>query len=158
MGAGSYGDPPGQSGQSGDWPGPADVDPGQAGGYNPPPGGYGPPGAYNPPPGGYGPPGAYNPPPGGYVPAGPWPQRVGRPTNSLAIAALCCGIGVFIAGPFAGLAAIVLAAISLRQISETGEDGRGLAITGMVLGIVSMVLAVVVVLLVLVALAHVSST
>ena len=51
------------------------------GGWNPPPGGYGPPGA--PPPGGYGgppggaPPGGYGPPgapPGGYAPPQPPPQ------------------------------------------------------------------------------------
>jgi hypothetical protein len=71
-----------------------------------------------------------------------WPQMAGRRTNSLAIAALCCAIGQLIAGPFAGIAAIVLGAMSLKQIRLSGEDGRGLAMTGLVLGIVGTVLAV----------------
>ena len=44
------------------------------GGWNPPPGGYGPPGA--PPPGGYGPPGG---PPGGYPPQQPPPPQYQPP-------------------------------------------------------------------------------
>jgi Domain of unknown function (DUF4190) len=71
-----------------------------------------------------------------------WPQMVGRRTNSLAIAALCCAIGQVIAGPFAGIAAIVLGAMSLKQIRTSGEEGRGMAVTGLVLGIVGTLLAV----------------
>jgi hypothetical protein len=66
----------------------------------------------------------------------------GRKTNSLAIAALCCGIGQVIAGPFAGIAAIVLGAMSLKQIRLSGEDGRGMAMTGLVLGVVGIILSV----------------
>jgi hypothetical protein len=81
--------------------------------------------------------------PGPYVQASAgWPQLAARRTNSLAIAALCCAIGQVIAGPFAGIAAIVLGAMSLSQIRQSGEDGRGMAITGLVLGIVGTVLAV----------------
>jgi Domain of unknown function (DUF4190) len=108
---------------------------------------YSPPGA-----GGYGPPpgGGYGPPQFGQaVPFG----RVGRGTNSLAIAALCCGIGQIIAGPFAGIPAVILGFMSLGQIRQSGEDGRGMAITGLVLGIVGLVLTVLIVLL-LVAFAH----
>jgi hypothetical protein len=65
-----------------------------------------------------------------------WPQLAGRRTNSLAIAALCCGVGQVVAGPFAGIAAIILGAMSLKQIRLTGEDGRGMATTGLVLGVV----------------------
>ncbi len=71
-----------------------------------------------------------------------WPQALGRRTNSLAIAALCCAIGQLIAGPFAGIAAIVLGAVSLKQIRVSGEDGRGMAITGLALGIAGTVLVV----------------
>jgi type IV secretory pathway VirB2 component (pilin) len=70
-----------------------------------------------------------------------WPQ-MGRRTNGLAIAALCCAIGQVIAGPFAGIAAIVLGLLSLKQIRLSGQDGRGMAITGLVLGIVGTILAV----------------
>jgi len=68
----------------------------------------------------------------------------GRRTNSLAIAALCCGIGQVLAGPFAGVPAIVLGAVSLKQIGLSGEDGRGMAITGLVLGIIGTILCVLV--------------
>lgn len=75
--------------------------------------------------------------PGPYVQASAgWPQLAGRRTNSLAIAALCCGVGQVVAGPFAGIAAIILGAMSLKQIRLTGEDGRGMATTGLVLGVV----------------------
>jgi hypothetical protein len=81
--------------------------------------------------------------PGPYVQASAgWPQLAARRTNSLAIAALCCAIGQVIAGPFAGIAAIVVGAMSLSQIRQSGEDGRGMAITGLVLGIVGTVVAV----------------
>jgi hypothetical protein len=68
--------------------------------------------------------------------------RVGRGTNSLAIAALCCGIGQVIAGPFAGIPAVILGFMSLGQIARSGEDGRGMAITGLVLGFVGLALTV----------------
>jgi hypothetical protein len=86
------------------------------------------------------------PPPGPYAqPGSGWPQMAGRSTNSLAIASLCCAIGQFIAGPFAGIAAIVLGAMSLRQIQASGEDGRGMAMTGLVLGIVGLILFILVI-------------
>jgi Domain of unknown function (DUF4190) len=77
-------------------------------------------------------------PPGSYPPGSIMPRR----TNSLAIAALCCGLGQLVAGPLAGVPAIILGAISLRQIRGTGEDGHGMAVTGLVLGIVGVVLGV----------------
>lgn len=104
------------------------------------------------------------PPPPPYGHAGPygpvgagWPQPAGRRTNPLAIAALCCAIGQFIACLFAGIAAIVLGSISLQQIRQSGEEGRGLAMTGLVLGIVGTIMAVVLILVVLAAF-HSAST
>ena len=135
---------------------PADQDPfGQYGPGHYGPGHYGP-GQYGP--GQYGP-GQYGQQPGGQRPTYPgpyfqagasWPQMAGRRTNPLAIAALCCAIGQFVAGPFAGIAAIVLGAMSLKRIRLTGEDGRGMAITGLVLGIVGTVIAVLLVVFALV--------
>jgi hypothetical protein len=79
-------------------------------------------------------------------------QPAPRQTNALAIAALCCGIGQLIAGPLTGIPALVLGAISLKQIRDTGEDGRGLAIAGLVLGAAGTVLfAVILVVFVLIA-------
>jgi Domain of unknown function (DUF4190) len=70
----------------------------------------------------------------------------GRRTNSLAIAALCCGVGQLVGGPIAGIAAIVLGAMSLKQIQISGEDGRGMALTGLVLGIVGLIVFVLLIL------------
>lgn len=71
---------------------------------------------------------------------------VARGTNPLAIAALCCGIGQVLAGPLAGIPAIILGAMSLRQIRETGQNGRAMAVVGLVMGIVGVLLVLVIVL------------
>ena len=78
--------------------------------------------------------------------------------NSLAIAALCCGIAQVIAGPFAGIPAIVLGYMSIGQIRRTGEEGRGMAITGIVLGIVGVLLTVLVIILAIAVFSQVSSS
>ncbi|AKS34609.1 peptidylprolyl isomerase [Mycolicibacterium goodii] len=73
--------------------------------------------------------------PGGYpgaYPAYPGPPR----TNSMAIASLVCA---FLFAP----AGIVFGHISLSQIKRRGEQGRGLAIAGLVLSYVFTVLTVV---------------
>jgi uncharacterized membrane protein YbaN (DUF454 family) len=84
-----------------------------------------------------------------FGPASPQFQReyavLPRRTNSMAIAALSCGIGQLVAGPLAGIPAIVLGSISLRQIRNSGEDGHAMAMTGLVLGIVGTALFVLVV-------------
>lgn len=97
-------------------------------------------GQFGPPPGWQPPP-----PPGPYAQGAGWPQMAGRRTNSLAIAALCCAIGQVVGGPIAGIAAIVLGAMSLKQIQVSGEDGRGMAVTGIVLGIAGLILFVLVI-------------
>jgi peptidyl-prolyl cis-trans isomerase B (cyclophilin B) len=98
----------------------------------------------NPPPppyGGYPPPyGTYPPPPiGGYPPvyAG-YPQP--QPTNTLAIASLVCA---FLFAPLG----IVFGHISLSQIKKTGEEGRGLAVAGLVIGYIITALTILVVVL-----------
>jgi peptidyl-prolyl cis-trans isomerase B (cyclophilin B) len=84
-----------------------------------------------------------------YAPAGgyygyPQPQ----PTNTMAIVSLVCA---FVFAP----AGIVFGHISLSQIKRTGEEGRGLAIAGLVISYVFTVLAVlaIVVMIVFMALA-----
>jgi peptidyl-prolyl cis-trans isomerase B (cyclophilin B) len=88
-----------------------------------------------PPHGAYPPPGAY----AGYYgyPAG-YPQP--QPTNSLAIVSLVCA---FLFAPLG----IVFGHISLSQIKKTGEEGRGLAVAGLVISYLITVLTIVVVLL-----------
>ncbi|OBK13499.1 hypothetical protein A5636_09455 [Mycobacterium asiaticum] len=71
-------------------------------------------------------------PPAGPPPAGPAqhahpPYPVNRSTNSMAIAALVTSLVLAPLG-------IVFGHISLSQIKRTGEDGRGFAIAGLVLG------------------------
>ena len=74
-----------------------------------------------------------------YGPAGGYyghPQP--RPTNSLAIASLVCA---FLFAPVG----IVFGHMSLSQIKRTGEEGRSLAIAGLVIGYLLTVLTVLVV-------------
>jgi hypothetical protein len=101
--------------------------PGPHQGYGPPPG-YGAPPAYPPP--GHGPP--YHGPPPGYLPSYP------RPTNTLAILAL---VLAFVFAP----AGLVLGIMARRQIRQTGEEGDGLALAGIIVGGIGCALVVLVI-------------
>ncbi|GAS98474.1 peptidyl-prolyl cis-trans isomerase (rotamase) - cyclophilin family [Mycolicibacterium canariasense] len=74
----------------------------------------------------------YGPPPVGYPPPG-YPPPPGRPTNALAIASLVCA---FLIAPLG----VVFGHLSLWQIKRTGEEGRGMAIAGLIIGYVVTVL------------------
>lgn len=114
------------------------------GGYDQPQPGYSAPGYSAP---GYPPPGYQQPayPQSGYPqpdhpPPGPSSFGSKPGTNGLAIAALIFGI---IGGSLLG---IIFGIIALRQIRRTGQNGRGLAIAGLILsGIWIVVVAIVVV-------------
>jgi hypothetical protein len=54
-----------------------------------------------------------------------------------------CGIGQILLGLIAGIPAIIIGAIALRQISQRGEKGRGLAIAGLVIGILGVLIAII---------------
>lgn len=87
-----------------------------------------------PPPGGspsYGAPQPYgSPQPYGAAPQPyGYPVAVAAPTNSLAIVALIGGLLMPIVG-------IICGHIALNQIKRSGEGGKGLAVTGLVLGYV----------------------
>jgi len=108
-------------------------------GYPPPPSYGPPPPGFAPPPPGYGPPPGFGPPPGyptpGYGAYGAPTQK----TNTMAIGSLvaslvgvCCGIG--------SIVGIVLGVIAMNKIKETGENGRGLAIAGIAVGVVTLLL------------------
>lgn len=112
--------------------------PGDPGGYGGQPGGYGQPDGYGHPggydsSGGYGQPGGY----GAYGAAGGYghpgyPPSSGR-TNGMAIASLVTGlIGLLLCGVTAILG-VIFGHVSLSQIKRTGEDGRGMAIAGLVI-------------------------
>ncbi|MGH3725378.1 MAG: DUF4190 domain-containing protein [Mycobacterium sp.] len=85
-------------------------------------------------PSGYPPPGyPSQPSPYGYPAAGTYPPiESARGTNGFAIAALILGIIPICAG----ILGIVFGFVSLSQIKQTGQKGRGMAITGIVLGFV----------------------
>ena len=94
--------------------------------YGQPPA-YGAPPQYGAPPG-YGPP-AYGPP--GYGPPPGYPAfGYRRPTNTMAILAL---VFIFVFTPVS----LVLGLIARRQIRETGEEGDGLALAGVIVGGIS---------------------
>lgn len=68
------------------------------------------------------------------------PPSQSQRTNRLAIAALCCGIA-FLLLP-AAIVAIILGHIARREIRRTGENGRGLATAGPILGYIGLALYV----------------
>jgi len=66
-------------------------------------------------------------------------------TNGLAVAALVCGLAQLIAGIFTGVPAIILGHIARRQIRQTGQQGAGMALAGLILGYLGVGLTVLVV-------------
>ncbi len=93
--------------------------------------------------------GAYPPPPpGAYAEYYGYPQP--QPTNSLAIVSLVCA---FLFAPLG----IIFGHISLSQIKKTGEEGRGLAVAGLVISYLITVLTIVVVVLSVVFVAKVAN-
>jgi len=84
----------------------------------------------------------------------PPPTYVVPKTNSKSIAALVLGIlSVMIPylGFLIGIVAIVFASISLKEIKLRMEQGRGLAIAGLVCGIIGTAIYAIIILLLLVA-------
>ncbi len=71
-------------------------------------------------------------------------------SSGLATASLICGIGSVFFGPLAGIPAIITGHLALGKIKKSGGvlQGRGLAITGLILGYVFTVLSVIVIMLV----------
>ena len=118
-------------------------DPGQPTGPVPPPG-------YGPPPPGYGAPG-YGPPPGYGYPSPGYPPMWRRPTNTTAILAL---VLAFVFAP----AGLVLGIIARKQIRQTGEEGDGLALAGIIVGAIATALFVLGIVFWIVAVASISST
>jgi hypothetical protein len=60
-------------------------------------------------------------------------------TNGKATAALVLGLCVFLVGFFTGIPAVILGHMALGEINRSGntQSGRGMAITGLVLGYLS---------------------
>lgn len=129
---------------------PTQYEPPSAGHEQPP--GYGaapyqPGSQFGGPPAGYGPPPPY---PGGYYPAPDYHGGYGPPggvkpgTNTLAIASLISSItGVFCCclGSIVGIA---LGAIAIGQIRRTRQDGYGLAVAGIAIGVATLIVTFIV--------------
>jgi len=81
------------------------------------------------------------------APRPPQPRR----TNGYAVAALACGAAQPLTFMLTTIPAIVFGHVARRQIRETGEDGRTMAIWGLVLGWTGAAASVLVILLFLVA-------
>jgi hypothetical protein len=76
----------------------------------------------------YGPPPGYGYPPPGYgYPSQGYPGPWRRPTNGLAIGALVASLVFAPVG-------IVLGVMARKQIRQTGEEGDGLALAGIIIG------------------------
>ncbi len=103
-------------------------------GYPPPPPGY-------PPPPGSGSP-AYPGYPGGYYGGPDYQAQPG--TNGLAIASLIASFTGFFCCVIGSVVAIVLGAVALNQIKQTRQEGYGLAVTGIVIGVATLVVFLVI--------------
>ena len=71
----------------------------------------------------------------------PAPTVVPR-TNSLAVAALVCGVAEIFTLGLTAIPAVVLGHVARGQIRRSGEQGSGLALAGLILGWVAIVLFV----------------
>ena len=69
--------------------------------------------------------------------------------NGLAVASLACGLAQFLVGPVATVPAILLGHMARNQIKQTGEQGAGLALAGLVLGWSSVALGIILMLAVM---------
>lgn len=70
---------------------------------------------------------------------------VPRRPNGLAVASLACGIGQIAFWSLAAIPAVVLGHMARRQIRQTGEDGAGMALAGLILGWIGIVVTVLIV-------------
>ena len=71
-------------------------------------------------------------------------QPTGAKTNVIAIVSLVASISGFVILPFIGpIVGVICGHISLGQIKKTGEQGRGMALAGLILGYVGIALAII---------------
>ncbi|WP_378735927.1 DUF4190 domain-containing protein [Nocardia brasiliensis] len=91
---------------------------------------------YQQPPQPYGQPYGYQP---GYQPYG-MPQQQG--TNGMAIGALISSLAGFVTCGLGSIVGIVLGVIALNQVKQSGQEGKGMALAGIWIGVGAIVLAV----------------
>lgn len=88
---------------------------------------YPPPQGWDP----YLPPGGY-PPPAGFPPSPGYPPK--RDTNPLAIASLVCSIAGLVTCALTSVVGLILGIVAMSQIKRTGDEGRGMALAGVIVG------------------------
>ena len=72
-----------------------------------------------------------------HQPAGGYAQGDRRPTNQMAIVSLVAAIASFAILPFIGaVVAVITGPLARTRIRQTGEEGDGLALAGLVIGYV----------------------
>ncbi|GAA5096504.1 DUF4190 domain-containing protein [Nocardia iowensis] len=91
---------------------------------------------YQQPPQPYGQPYGYQP---SYQPYG-MPQQQG--TNGMAIGALISSLAGFVTCGLGSIVGIVLGVIALNQVKQSGQEGKGMALAGIWIGVGAIVLAV----------------
>jgi hypothetical protein len=63
-------------------------------------------------------------------------------TNMFAMASFVCGLAQVIFGPLATVLAIAFGYVARSQIKRTGQQGSGLAVTGLILGWAAVILGI----------------
>ncbi len=77
--------------------------------------------------------------------AQPPPGMMAPPrTNGYAVASLICGVGQFFFLTFASIPAVILGHMARRRIRQTGEQGDGMALAGLILGWIGIGITVIV--------------
>ena len=77
-------------------------------------------------------------------PAPGYGQPAGPKTNTLAIISLVASIaGIVILWGIGSIAGVICGHISLSQIKKTGEQGRGMAVAGLIVGYIGIALAII---------------
>jgi hypothetical protein len=84
-----------------------------------------------------------------HYPTAGYPRQIARPAvDSMAIAALACGMGEFFTMGLTAIPAIVLGHIARRRVRQTGQRGDGIAMAGLILGWVGLIAAIIAVLII----------
>ena len=84
-----------------------------------------------------------------YYPTAGYPRQMARPAvDSMAVAALACGIGGFFTMGLTAIPAIVLGHMARRRVRQTGQRGDGIAMAGLILGWVGLIAAIIAVLII----------
>ncbi|MDF2554259.1 MAG: hypothetical protein K0R60_154, partial [Microbacterium sp.] len=89
----------------------------------------------------------------GAAPYTPYPSA--PKTNTMAIVSLIASIVGFVFLPFIGsLAGVITGHIALRQLKTSGENGRGMALAGTIVGWVGLALSVIITVIIIISVVY----